>query len=78
MKTCRYCGDAVQYARVFVGTRRHRKVVVLTIDAQPHPDGRVILRQDDEFQLLLPDRRIREGRKTFRVHSRNECRPADV
>lgn len=78
VKTCRFCGADVQYARVFVGTRARRKVVVLTIDAHPHPDGRVILRRDDNYQLLLPDRRIHEGRATFRVHSRNECQPARV
>lgn len=73
VRACRFCGAAVRYQSVFVGSRRRRKLVVLTIDARPHVDGRVVELPHDELQLLLPWAHKREGVVSYRVHSKREC-----
>lgn len=67
--TCRYCRDAppVRQVDVIVGQLPGR-VVPMLVDAEPHPDGRIIERLDGRFRLLGDVRYRKPGVAGYRAH----------
>ncbi len=67
--TCRYCRDApaVRQVDVLVGSPPGRYVAML-IDVEPHPDGRIIERNDGKFRLLGDVRYRKRGVAGYRAH----------
>lgn len=69
---CEFCGASIRQTEVVVGAPPGRAVLML-IDAEPHPDGRIIERRDGSFRLLGTKNRVAPNRAAFRKHGRSGC-----
>lgn len=73
-KPCRFCDADVRFVDVAIGQRQERETHTLPIDAEPHPDGRVVEREG-AFKLLPASKRPQPGESAYRLHGKSNCGP---
>lgn len=74
-KLCRWCVVPIRDAEVVVGRAPGTREVPMLIDADPHSEGTVILRDDGRFRLLMPEDHRDPNKPLFRIHGRKTCAP---
>lgn len=81
LRTCHWCDVSIRRVEILVGPAPGQPVM-MWLDVDPHPDGDVLIREDQKFRRLMTDtvgyRRAKRTKPLYRIHGNHTCgRKAD-